>query len=129
MSKSNALRKDAARELPPRVPATSPAIERSHELERLIHEPVRLALVSALAANESLTFSQLKALLEITDGNLSVHARKLEDADYVSCKKGFSGRMPQSVYRLTTKGRAAFEKYVDHMESIVAAMRISIDKK
>lgn len=124
MSRSNALRKDTA---PARVPASSPAIEKSHDLERLIHEPVRLAMVSALAANESLTFSELKGLLEITDGNLSVHARKLEDAEYVSCKKGFSGRMPQSVYRLTAKGRAAFEKYVDHMESIVAAMRTSID--
>ena len=125
MSRSNALRKDVA---PVKAPASSPAIERTHSLERLIHEPVRLALVSALAANESLTFSQLKALLEITDGNLSVHARKLEDAEYVSCKKGFAGRMPKSVYRLTAKGRAAFEKYVDHMESIVAAMRTSIDK-
>jgi DNA-binding MarR family transcriptional regulator len=126
MPKSNALRKEAVFE---HAPASTPAVEKAHDLERLIHEPVRLALVSALAANDSLTFSQIKALLNITDGNLSVHARKLEDAEYISCKKGFAGRMPQSVYRLTAKGRVAFEKYVDHMESIVAAMRTSIEKK
>jgi DNA-binding MarR family transcriptional regulator len=126
MPKSNALRKDAPLE---HLPASTPAIEKAHDLERLIHEPVRLALVSALAANDSLTFSQIKALLNITDGNLSVHARKLEDAEYISCKKGFAGRMPQSLYKLTAKGRQAFEKYVDHMESIVSAMRTSIEKK
>lgn len=126
MSKSNALRKEHPHDP---MPASTPAVERAHDLERLIHEPVRLALVSALAANESLTFSQIKALLGITDGNLSVHARKLEDAEYISCKKGFAGRMPQSVYKLTAKGRAAFEKYVDHMESIVSAMRTSIEKR
>jgi DNA-binding MarR family transcriptional regulator len=128
MPKSNALRKDTPPNLEVRPPAPTAATEQAHEIERLIHEPVRLAIVSALVANESLSFSDLKKLLSITDGNLAVHARKLEDAAYVSCTKGFVGRKPQTLYKLTAKGRAAFEKYVDHMESIVSAMRTSIDK-
>lgn len=99
------------------------AVQKAGDLERLIHEPVRLAIVSALAANDTLTFKELRALLELTDGNLSVHSRKLEEADYISFKKSFEGRMPKTTYRLTAKGRAAFEKYLSHMESIVAAMR------
>jgi DNA-binding HxlR family transcriptional regulator len=93
------------------------------DLDRLIHERVRLGIVSALAANEFLTFNDLKRLLEITDGNLSVHARKLEDAGYVSCTKSFEGRMPRTEYRLSESGRKALEKYLDHMEALIQAMR------
>jgi len=95
------------------------------DFDRLIHERIRLAIVSALAANpsHSLTFNELKSLLQTTDGNLSVHARKLEEAGYVSCSKSFEGRMPRTEYRLTAAGRKAFEKYIDHMEALVRAMR------
>ena len=93
------------------------------EFDRLIHERIRLGIVSALAANESLTFNDLKKLLNTTDGNLSVHARKLEDAKYVRCLKSFEGRMPKTEYRLTDAGRRAFEKYLDHMEALIQAMR------
>ncbi len=93
------------------------------ELDRLIHERIRLGIVSALAANESLTFNDLKKLLKTTDGNLSVHARKLEDADYISCTKMFEGRMPKTEYRLTALGRQALERYLDHMEALIQAMR------
>lgn len=92
-------------------------------LERLIHERTRLAIVSALAAQESLSFAELKALLDVTDGNLSVHARKLEDAGYVSCTKGFQGRVPRTEYRLTDEGREALERYLDHMEAVIQAAR------
>jgi DNA-binding HxlR family transcriptional regulator len=93
------------------------------ELDRLIHERIRLAIVSALAVNESLTFNDLKQLLNTTDGNLSVHARKLEDAQYVVCKKFFDGRMPKTEYRLTAAGRKALERYLGHMESVIRAAR------
>ena len=93
------------------------------ELDRLIHERLRLGIVSALAANESLTFNDLKKLLNTTDGNLSVHARKLEDADYVVCEKSFEGRVPRTEYRLTAAGRRALEKYVSHMEAILKTVR------
>jgi DNA-binding HxlR family transcriptional regulator len=93
------------------------------ELDRLIHERMRLGIVSALAANASLTFNDLKRLLETTDGNLSVHARKLEEAGYVSCTKSFEGRMPKTEYKLTEKGRRALSKYLDHMEALIRAMR------
>ncbi len=93
------------------------------ELDRLIHERLRLGIVSALAANDRLTFTDLKNLLHTTDGNLSVHARKLEDAEYVTCEKGFDGRMPRTEYRLTPTGRRAFEKYLGHMESIIKAAK------
>jgi DNA-binding transcriptional ArsR family regulator len=93
------------------------------DLDRLIHERLRLGIVSALAANESLTFNELKKLLKTTDGNLSVHARKLEEAHYVSCQKSFEGRMPKTEYRLTSDGRRALEKYLDHMEALIHAMR------
>ena len=92
-------------------------------LDRLIHERLRLGIVSALAANESLTFSDLKNLLSTTDGNLSVHARKLEEADYISCTKFFEGRLPKTEYKLTATGRSALEKYLSHMESILKQMR------
>ena len=92
-------------------------------LDRLIHERMRLGIVSALAVNPSLTFNELKALLRTTDGNLSVHARKLEEAAYIACTKTFDGRLPKTKYRLTTAGRRAFERYLDHMESLIRAAR------
>src|SRR5678816_594278 len=92
-------------------------------LDRLIHERLRLGIISALAANESLTFSDLKKLMNTTDGNLSVHARKLEEAGYISCTKFFEGRLPKTEYKLTAAGRAALEKYLSHMESLIKQMR------
>jgi len=93
------------------------------QLDRLIHERVRLGIVSALAVNESLTFNELKALLKTSDGNLSVHARKLEDAAYVTCTKSFAGRVPKTQYRLTAAGRRALQRYLDHMEALIRATR------
>lgn len=93
------------------------------QLDRLIHEKLRLGIVSALAAAPTLTFSDLKKLLETTDGNLSVHARKLEEAGYISCEKSFEGRVPRTEYRLTADGKRALERYLDHMEALVRAMR------
>jgi DNA-binding MarR family transcriptional regulator len=92
-------------------------------LDRLIHERLRLGIISALAANERLTFNELKQLLQTTDGNLSVHARKLEEANYVACDKTFVGRVPRSVYRLTASGRRALDKYLVHMEAIIQAVK------
>jgi DNA-binding HxlR family transcriptional regulator len=100
-------------------PAAAPA----SNLDRLIHERTRLAIVSALAVNASLAFNELKQLLRVTDGNLSVHARKLEDAGYIGCTKSFAGRMPKTEYRLTPAGRRALEKYLDHMEALIRATR------
>lgn len=93
------------------------------DLDRLIHERIRLGIVSALAANTSLTFNDLKRLLKTTDGNLSVHARKLEEAKYIACVKSFEGRMPKTEYSLTATGRKALNKYLDHMEALIGAMR------
>lgn len=104
---------------PPAPPAESNAVN----LDRLIHERTRLAIVSALAVNSSLTFNELKQLLRATDGNLSVHARKLEDAGYVACTKSFAGRVPKTEYRLTAAGRRALEKYLNHMEALIRATR------
>ena len=92
-------------------------------LDRLIHERVRLGIVSALAVNETLTFNDLKALLRTSDGNLSVHARKLEEAQYVACTKSFDHRTPRTQYRLTAAGRRALERYLDHMEALIRATR------
>jgi DNA-binding HxlR family transcriptional regulator len=92
-------------------------------LDRLIHERLRLGIISALAANESLTFSDLKKLMNTTDGNLSVHARKLEEAGYISCTKFFEGRLPKTEYKLTAAGRSALEKYLSHMETLIKQMR------
>jgi len=92
-------------------------------LDRIIHERLRLGIVSALAVNDSLTFNELKKLLQTTDGNLSVHARRLEEAEYIDCTKSFQGRMPKTEYRLTAPGRKAFERYLDHMEALIQAMR------
>ena len=93
------------------------------ELDRLIHERMRLAIVSALAVNEVLSFNELKRLLETTDGNLSVHARKLEEAGYVGCTKSFDGRLPRTDYRLTPVGRQALERYLAHMEALIHSTR------
>jgi len=93
------------------------------ELDRLIHEHIRLGIVSALAVNESLSFNDLKKLLATTDGNLSVHARKLEEAEYIICEKYFEGRLPKTVYRLTPTGRRALEGYLNHMEALIQSMR------
>lgn len=92
-------------------------------LDRLIHERFRLAIVSALAVNESLSFNDLKRLVKTTDGNLSVHARKLEEAQYVACTKSFAGRLPRTEYRITATGRRALERYLDHMEALIKATR------
>jgi len=93
------------------------------ELDRLIHERIRLGIVSALAVNDSLSFNELKDMLAATDGNLSVHARKLEEAEYVECLKSFHGRVPRTEYRLTETGRRALERYLDHMEALIQAVR------
>ena len=108
-------------------PQTAPAKEKSAapNLDRLIHERLRLGIISALAANESLTFSDLKNLMNTTDGNLSVHARKLEEAGYISCTKFFEGRLPKTEYKLTAAGRSALENYLSHMESLIRQMRNS----
>ena len=92
-------------------------------LDRIIHERMRLGIVSALAVSDSLTFNELKKLLQTTDGNLSVHARRLEEAEYVECTKSFEGRVPKTEYRLTSAGRKAFERYLNHMEALIHAMR------
>jgi DNA-binding MarR family transcriptional regulator len=103
--------------------AGKPAARGPLALDRLIHERLRLGIISALAANERLTFNELKHLLQTTDGNLSVHARKLEEANYVACDKTFVGRVPRSVYRLTASGRRALDKYLVHMEAIIQAVK------
>ncbi len=93
------------------------------DLDRLIHERVRLGIVSALAVNRALSFNELKQLLDVTDGNLSVHARKLEDAGYVRCRKTFEGRVPHTEYSLTEDGRRALRHYLDHMEALIRTVR------
>jgi len=95
----------------------------SNDLDKVIHERMRLGIISALAANEKMSFGDLKKLLDTTDGNLSVHARKLEEAGYVDCKKSFAGRTPLTEYKITTAGRKALERYLDHMEALIKAMK------
>ncbi|HWC16326.1 MAG TPA: transcriptional regulator [Terriglobales bacterium] len=109
--------RNAARPLPARKEASAA------ELDPVIHERMRLGIISALAAREALTFSELKRLLEATDGNLSVHARKLEEANYVVCAKSFNGRVPRTEYRITAAGRRALERYLDQMEQIIRQTR------
>ena len=111
---STARQATAARKPPERTPLA---------LDRLIHERLRLGIVSALAVNERLTFSELKQLLHTTDGNLSVHARKLEEAGYLTCHKSFDGRVPRTEFSLTAGGRRALERYLDHMEALIRAAR------
>ena len=119
MAKSNAIPK--AKAAGPHSIAGGAAA--ASDLDRLIHERMRLGIVSALAVNESLTFNDLKKLLKTTDGNLSVHARKLEEADYVVCTKSFDGRLPKTEFRLTSSGRKALERYLNHMEALIRATR------
>jgi DNA-binding MarR family transcriptional regulator len=105
------------------APIAMPAAGGAQKLDRLIHERLRLGILSALSVNETLTFNDLKKLLDTTDGNLSVHARKLEEAGYLSCQKSFQGRVPKTQYKLTAAGRRALERYLDHMEALIGAMR------
>jgi DNA-binding MarR family transcriptional regulator len=100
------------------------AVEATPEIDRLIHERLRLGIVSALAVNDSMTFSELKDLLKTTDGNLSVHARKLEEAEYILCTKSFEGRTPKTEYKLAAAGRRALQQYLDHMEALIKTMRV-----
>jgi DNA-binding transcriptional ArsR family regulator len=125
MARPQTLRTRGRRSKPEEArPGRSRARESSvSELDRVIHERMRLAIVSALAANEALSFRELKNLLQATDGNLSVHARKLEDAGYVACEKSFEGRVPKTEFRLTAEGRRAFEEYIDHLEALVRNVR------
>ena len=95
----------------------------STELDKVIHERMRLGIISALAANEKMSFNELKRILDTTDGNVSVHARKLEEAGYLTCKKSFAGRTPLTEYKITTTGRKALERYLDHMEALIRAMK------
>ncbi|HET7710791.1 MAG TPA: transcriptional regulator [Thermoanaerobaculia bacterium] len=115
MAAKAALKRNA----PVRRPAETPAVD----FDRLIHERTRLAIVSALAVNQTLSFNELKEILRTTDGNVSVHARKLEEANYVACRKSFEGRMPHTEYSLTAAGRKALERYLNHMEALIKATR------
>ena len=128
MAKTSAVRQERqqrTREREEPLAATSGAAREavSPDLDRLIHERIRLGIVSALAVNRSLTFNELKALLKTTDGNLSVHARKLEEAEYIVCTKSFNGRVPRTEYRITPAGHKALEGYLDQMEQIIRQTR------
>ncbi len=126
MARTAAVRKDADRRRDEeRERGTAPAASHAPDLDRLIHERLRLGIVSALAVNESLSFGDLKKLLHTSDGNLSVHARKLEEAEYIACTKSFEGRLPRTEYRLTAAGRRALERYLEHMEALIRATRLS----
>jgi DNA-binding HxlR family transcriptional regulator len=120
--KQNTARREREKK-PVLGPAAIPAAIGAPGLDRLIHERLRLGILSGLSVNRSLTFNDLKKLLDTTDGNLSVHARKLEEAGYVACAKSFEGRVPRTEYRLTAPGRKALERYLDHMEALIHAMR------
>lgn len=125
MAKQSTAKQERLRKQDSETPRGAAAKQKSAapNLDRLIHERLRLGIISALAANESMTFSDLKSLLNTTDGNLSVHARKLEEAGYISCSKYFEGRLPKTEYKLTTAGRSALENYLSHMESLIKQMR------
>jgi DNA-binding MarR family transcriptional regulator len=114
---------DPAPRKKPRLRSAARTGVKPASLDRLIHERVRLGIVSALAGAPSLTFVELKSALGLTDGNLSVHARRLEEAGYVACTKGFDGRVPRTAFRLTAKGRAALGRYLDHMQALVRGLR------
>ena len=122
MARSSAARKQGSQKAV-LAPVDGGAEGSALELDRLIHERMRLAIVSALAINESLSFNELKEMLGATDGNLSVHARKLEEAGYVACRKMFDGRLPRTEFKLTASGRAALARYLDHMEGLIRAAR------
>ena len=128
MGKSSTARQDRQQHSKERESSLASVRGQAHEsvspdLNRLIHERIRLGIVSALAVNRSLTFNELKAMLKTTDGNLSVHARKLEEADYVVCAKSFDGRLPKTEFRLTAAGRRALERYLNHMEALIRVTR------
>jgi DNA-binding HxlR family transcriptional regulator len=128
VAKQNALKQESQRKGRVQSAAQQAAAEPSPkltpaEIDRLIHERMRLGIVSALAVNESLSFNELKDLMKTTDGNLSVHARKLEEAEYITCSKFFEGRTPKTEYRLTAAGRNALERYLNHMEALIQKMR------
>ena len=114
---------EAANDAPEERSVRVEKVSRASRLDRLIHERIRLGIVSALSVSASLSHNELKQLLKTTDGNLSVHARKLEDAEYIECAKSFDGRLPRTVYRLTPSGRKALESYLDHMEALIRATR------
>jgi DNA-binding MarR family transcriptional regulator len=116
---AKAARKEADAPAPRRQPVETSI----PDFDRLIHEKTRLAMISALAVNPTLTFNEMKAILKTTDGNVSVHARKLEDAGYLTCRKSFEGRTPKTEYSLTTAGKRALEKYLGHMEALIKATR------
>ena len=118
---AKALKKTPAASVSPKLEAHAGGA--THQLDRLIHERLRLGIVSALAVNASLTFTDLRAMLATTDGNLSVHARKLEEAGYIQCTKSFEGRVPRTAYKLTAAGRKALGRYLDHMEALIHTMR------
>lgn len=135
MAKTNTLRQTSERKkrdsVEPERAAPQAVVSKSRvgeksaaaEFDRLIHERLRLGIVSALAVNKTLSFNDLKKLMDTTDGNLSIHARKLEDAEYISCTKSFDGRVPRTEYSLTTSGRRALERYLNHMEALIRATR------
>ena len=130
---SNAARRQRSERPAPPADVSRPAGRRSAfrdpaSLDNLIHHRLRLGIVSALAAAERLTFNEIKALLKTTDGNLSVHARKLEDAGYVTCTKGFDGRRPRTEYQLTTLGRRELARYLTHMEALIRATRDTLGR-
>src|SRR6185369_7547655 len=119
MAKNQAIKINNARGL--RVERAAESV--SNDLDRVIHERMRLGIISALAANEKLSFSELKKLLNTTDGNISVHARKLEEAGYVTMQKSFKGRVPLTEYAITKEGKRALERYLNHMEALINAMK------
>lgn len=121
MKKSFALKEKGEEPNTLRIEKAAGAV--SNDLDKIIHERMRLGIISALAANEKLSFGDLKQLLDTTDGNLSVHARKLEDAGYVTVKKSFLDRMPLTEFKITAAGRKALERYLDHMETLIKAMK------
>src|SRR6266436_3541356 len=118
-----AAKQNTARREREKRPLRLEAAGEAPKLDRLVHERLRLGILSALSVNDSLTFNELKKLLDTTDGNMSVHARKLEEAGYVGCSKSFEGRMTKTEYRLTASGRRALDRYLDHMEALIQAMR------
>jgi DNA-binding HxlR family transcriptional regulator len=126
VAKQNALRREAKRTATSKQKLREVhggAPHSAHEIDRMIHERLRLGIISALAAKQSLTFIELKHTVKTSDGNLSVHARKLEDAGYISCSKTFEGRVPKTEYSLTVAGRRALQRYLDHMEALIGRMR------
>ncbi len=120
--RSNVVRRERERKQDLEA-APGTAVGAAQQLDRLVHERLRLGILSALSVSESLTFTELKKFLDTTDGNLSVHARKLEEAGYIACSKGFAGRVPRTDYRLTAAGRKALDRYLDHMEALIRVMR------